>query len=155
MTGFVASRIRLRLLAERLAGWWPLAHRSRRPLTRWTDEALDRRLAARGRNRAHLFLDCPGTAPHRRRMARMMAHFGVRPEQAVCEFWGVLKAADQTCVACPNTRRCISWLDWPVGRDAPRVFCPNTGVFDAIAYAGRESEQDMATPVRLREKVLA
>jgi len=129
-----ASKDNLTRLAERMAAHWPVWNVLGRPLCDSTDAELDRALAAAGRSRADLFAVTPGNAPHRQRMAQLIAHFGIAPHFAAGHFWDTLRAADGVCLRCGNRRRCKSWLEWPVSNDAPRVFCPNAKTFDAIAF---------------------
>lgn len=102
------------------------------PLSHYSDYELDRALDAAGLSRAYLFTDAPMNAPYRRSMAKLMAHFGIAPELVVKQFWNALRAADKVCQGCGNRQRCINWLDWPASGNAPRVFCPNAEIFDAI-----------------------
>ena len=103
------------------------------PLSYYSDDELDRALDAAGVLRAYLFTDAPRNAPYRRRMAKLMAHFGIAPELVVKQFWNALRAADKVCQECGNRQRCTNWLDWPASDHAPRVICPNAETFDAIA----------------------
>ena len=128
-----ASKSNMTRLAERMGPYWPLRSALARPLSQVSDGDLDRALAAAGKTRAQLFVAAPGNASHRRRMAHLMAHFGVAPDIAVLHFWDELRRADERCCACRSQRRCQSWLDWPISADAPRIFCPNAPAFDAIA----------------------
>lgn len=139
---FVASCHRLTYLAESMLALRPGGRPLRRPLSRHSDDEIDRALRALGKDRRALFSLAPGNAPHRRRMAQMMLHRGVSAGFAVRHYWGALRMADEACVACRNKERCRSWLDWPANRSAPQVFCPNARTFDAIAIAERQGRTD-------------
>ena len=127
------SRNKLTWFAERMAVRWPLGDALSGPLSYYSDDELDRALDAVGASRAYLFTDAPRNAPYRRRMAKLMTQFGIAPELVVKQFWNALRAADRVCQGCGNRQRCINWLDWPASDNAPRVFCPNAEIFDAIA----------------------
>lgn len=138
MTGLAAaSKNTLTRFGGFVTGHWPLRNALGRPLSQFTDDELDRALAAIGHTRADLFRPAPGNATHRQRMARLMAHFGVAPEFAARHFWDALRRADAACTLCRNRRRCQHWLEWPISDDAPRVFCPNAEAFDAMASRQR------------------
>lgn len=121
-------------LAERFAMHRLFGNALGKPLSYHSDQELDRALSALGVTRADLFKVTTRNASHRRRMASLLTHFGVSPHFAVEQFWSLLRDADQACLQCRNKQRCINWLYWPVNNDAPRVFCPNAAVFDAIAF---------------------
>lgn len=141
-----ASQYGLALLIEALAARWPLANPLRLPLSELSDDDIDSALRADGKDRRALFSPGPGNAPHRRRMARMMAHYGVTPGFAVRRYWRALRRADRLCTECRSRRRCLSWLDWPANEDAPRVFCPNAETFEAIAQDERAGRSERAAP---------
>lgn len=127
------SRTKLTWLAESMALRWPLGDVLGRPLSYYSDDELDIALDAVGKSRTHLFTNAPGNASHRRRMAQLIAYFGIQPKLAVEQFWDALKVADGVCLECGNRQRCTNWLDWPASDNAPRVFCPNAATFDVIA----------------------
>ncbi|MGF1608713.1 MAG: hypothetical protein ACFCUQ_04910 [Kiloniellales bacterium] len=106
----------------------PLLH----PLGRASDSAIDEALMARGLERADLFT--PGTtlAPHRHRLAAMLAIQGLSPRDVVADHWPALKTADHRCAYCANSKRCESWLKWGCPNDAPRMFCPSAAAFEQI-----------------------
>jgi len=138
MSGLAAaSKTTLARFGEYMAAHWPARSVLGRPLSCFTDAELDRALAATGHARVDLFCRTPGNVAHRRRMAKLMAHFGVAPDYAVRHFWDALRTADEVCALCRNRRRCQSWIEWPISDDAPRVFCPNAESFDSIAFQQR------------------
>ena len=116
---------------------WNTAKPLRRRLSRSSDQAIDRALAATRLGRSDLFTAFKGNARHRKRMAAMMARLGVDRTLAVEAFWPQLREADSRCADCPNVRRCTRLLKWGVRDDAARVFCPNAALFDEIARVGR------------------
>lgn len=118
----------------------PLQH----PLSQHSDDEIDRALQVLGKDRCALFSPGPGNAPHRQRMARMMAHCGVSPNFAVRHYWDALRQADQACVECHNLGRCKIWLGCPIIKSAPQRFCPNAATFAAIAFAERRGRTDPA-----------
>jgi hypothetical protein len=59
----------------------------RRPLGRALDGAIDEALAARGMARADLFEPEQSVAPHRQRIAAMLAAQGLTPEQVTARHW--------------------------------------------------------------------
>ena len=70
---------------------------------------------------------------HRRRLTRMLAHFGLDGEQLVRCHWAALREADRACASCANVRKCRHWFDWGRRNNAPRIFCPNAALFDELA----------------------
>ena len=123
--------------AEVAVARWNTAKPLRRRLSRSSDEALDRALAAAGLTRADLFTAFKGNARHRKRLAAMMDRLGVDHRHATAAFWSELRKADARCADCRNVRRCTRLLKWGLRDDAARVFCPNAALFDEIARAGR------------------
>jgi len=109
----------------------------RRSLARSSSDELDRVLRRLGKSRRDLFTEFRGNARHRRRLAFMLNHFGVDPDFATHSHWDALRHADEACLGCPNVRRCRSWMSWGARNDAPRVFCPNAALLDAIAGQAR------------------
>ena len=74
---------------------------------------------------------------HRRRLARMLAHFGLDGEHLVRNRWAAIRQADRTCARCANVRKCRHWFDWGRRNNAPRIFCPNAPLFDRLARSNR------------------
>ena len=73
-------------------------------------------------------------------MAKLFEHFKVDPEHTLPRYWGALKDAERICARCRNVKRCSAWLAWGLGKDAPRVFCPNAALFDENSAAcGRDN----------------
>lgn len=122
--------------AEVAVARWNTAKPLRRRLSRSSDEALDRALAAAGLGRADLFTAFKGNARHRKRLAAMMDRLGVDRRHATKAFWSELREVDSRCADCGNVRRCTRLLKWGLRDDAARVFCPNAALFDEIARAG-------------------
>jgi hypothetical protein len=103
-----------------------------KPLGRVPDCLIDKALSERGLNRVDLFTLQTAQAPHRKRVAAMMAIKGISAVSAVEENWNALKEADHRCAYCDNARRCSRWLNWNRDNDAPRLFCPNSETLDAF-----------------------
>jgi hypothetical protein len=106
--------------------------RLRRSLNTMSEAELVELLARAGLAQGDLFhLAAP--VRHRRRMARMLAHFGLDTERLVRCHWAALREADRTCARCANVRKCHHWFDWGRRNNAPRIFCPNAALFDELA----------------------
>lgn len=101
-----------------------------RPLGRTADSKIDEALATRTLERADLFKRGNTFAPHRHRIAAMLAVHKLSPRQIVAHHWPELKDADQLCASCINKKRCESWLRGRHADDAPRRFCPNAMTFE-------------------------
>ena len=127
----------LRRLAESFAHW-RAANRVRRELDRQGTGELDRVLADAGLNRADLPTIFGGRAGNRSMMARMLVHFGVRPDRTAVRYQGALRDAERVCIHCGNTARCRRWLNLGAAGDAPRLFCPNAELFDEIGRDWRD-----------------
>ncbi len=128
----VIQRIR-----KSLRRWWA-AQRLSTELVYLPDEELNRLLADAGLARGDLFSGRPNNPRDRRRMAKMLVHFGVDPHEATPRYWGALKDAERVCTHCTQKKRCDRWHDWGVRNNAPLIFCPNARLFDEIATAPRE-----------------
>ena len=100
-----------------------------------TDEELEDLLEEVGIQRKNLFTSFDGNAPHRRRMGRMLVHFGVDRAQASLHHWGDLVHAERRCARCRGADRCQRWLDAHHTNIAPNVFCPNAAQFEYIRSA--------------------
>ena len=74
-------------------------------------------------------------------MAKLLEHFKVDPERALPRYWGALRDSERICARCRNAKRCRAWLSWGLGKDAPRVFCPNAELFDEISAACRGDDR--------------
>lgn len=105
-----------------------------RPLGRARDEEIDAALARAGMRREDIFNPEEAVLPHRGRMARMLAAFGIDVPRAMEERWNDLKRAEHDCAYCASARRCWRWLEWGRANDAPRMFCPNARLFAEIAH---------------------
>ena len=64
---------------------------------------------------------------------RMMARFGIDPDEVPEAFLGALRDAERACAHCLAVRRCHRFLEAAEPRDAARLFCPNAALFDEIA----------------------
>jgi len=104
----------------------PLRH----PLGRTPDSAIDESLATRSMKRADLFGPEENLAPHRHRIAAMLAAQGLSPKHVIERHWPELKFADHYCAYCINKRRCERWLRGNRPEDAPRMFYPNAMTFE-------------------------
>ena len=102
------------------------------PIGRTPDRMIDAALVVRGMSRAALFTPGAALAPHRERLAGMMAEHGLSPTDVVATHWDQLKEADQLCAVCANKERCAAWLDHGHDDDSPRKFCPNALVLERI-----------------------
>lgn len=129
MADVTIRRLRKRIGARSRRWRHPVLARS---LGRLSDAEIDEALKAAGLCREGLFIARNAIARHRTRMAHMLAMLGIDIADAVRDHWTALKDADQRCSLCPNVGRCRRWLEWGQVNDAPQVFCPNAGVFDAI-----------------------
>lgn len=76
---------------------------------------------------------------------RMMARFGIEPQEVPEAFLAALRDAERVCAHCLAVRRCHRFLAAAEPRDAARLFCPNAALFDEIARALRE---DRPSPPR-------
>ncbi|NNE83370.1 MAG: hypothetical protein HKN28_05305 [Alphaproteobacteria bacterium] len=99
-------------------------------LGRASDSAIDSVLASRSTRRADLFTVGKTLAPHRRRLAKMLAAHHFSPRHIVANYWPELKHADHLCAHCANKKRCDGWLRDHDRSDAPRRFCPNVMTFE-------------------------
>ncbi len=102
-----------------------------------SEQELDRALHHLGLTRPDLFTISKRNPDRRNRMAKLLEHFEVDPERALPRYWGALRDAERLCARCRNVKRCRVWLAWGLGKDAPRVFCPNAELFDEISAACR------------------
>ena len=112
------------------------------PLGQAGDGQIDAALKQAGITRTDLFSPSHTVARHRARLAWMLATWGIDAPRAADEHWQELKAADEQCSHCPNTGRCIRWLEWGQFNAAPTVFCPNAELWSAIA-----AEQAATVPI--------
>ncbi len=127
----------LRRLAEPLTRW-RADNRLKRELGRLGPAELDRVLADAGLSRGDLPRGVGDRKGNRPLMARMMAHFGVRPDRLAVRYQGTLRDAERACVHCGNTARCRRWLNRGATDDAPRLFCPNAELFDEMGRNWRD-----------------
>ena len=112
--------------------------RLRKSLHRVSETELVELLARADLTRGDLFhLAAP--VRHRRRLARMLAHFNLDGEQMVRCHWIAVRDADRTCARCATVRKCRHWFDWGRRNNAPRIFCPNAPLFDKLARNKRKS----------------
>ena len=112
--------------------------RLRKSLHRVSESELVELLARADLARGDLFHPA-APVRHRRRLARMLAHFGLDAERLVRGHWAALREADRTCAHCANVRKCRHWFDWGRRNSAPRIFCPNAPLFDGLARNKRKS----------------
>ncbi len=117
---------------------WVAERRLHNELAFLSDQELDRALRELGLTRCDLFTSSERNPDYRNRMAKILEHFGVDPEQALPRYWGALRDAESSCAHCRNVKRCRVWLAWGLGTDAPRVFCPNAKLFDEISVTCRK-----------------
>jgi uncharacterized protein YjiS (DUF1127 family) len=127
----------LRHLAEPVARW-RARNRLRRELGRHGPHELDRILADAGLNRSDLPTILGSRARNRSLMARMLVHFGVRPDRIAVRYQGALRDAERVCAHCGSTGRCRRWLNQGATDDAPRLFCPNAELFDEMKRSWRD-----------------
>ena len=120
---------------------WLAERRLRGQIADLSEQELDRALHDLGLTRRDLFTISNRNPDHRNRMAKLLEHFEVDPERALPRYWGALKDAERLCARCRNVTRCRVWLAWGLGNDAPRVFCPNAGLFDEISAACRGDDR--------------
>jgi hypothetical protein len=106
-----------------------------------SEQELDRALHDLGLTRRDLFTVSKRNPGHRNRMAKLLEHFEVDPERALLQSWGAIKDAEKVCARCRNVKRCRVWVAWGVGKDAPRVFCPNAELFDEISATCRRDDR--------------
>ncbi len=106
--------------------------RLRRSLNTLSETELVELLDRAGLTRGDLFA-VAGPVRHRRRLARMLAHFDLDAERLVRCHWAALREADRACARCVNVRKCRHWFDWGRRNNAPRIFCPNAARFDELA----------------------
>jgi CBS domain-containing protein len=104
----------------------PLVH----PLGGAADSAINRALAMREFRRADLFTRGKTLAPHRHRIAAMLAAYHFSPKQITADHWPELKHADHRCAYCIDKKRCERWLRESHIYDSPRRFCPNAMTFE-------------------------
>ncbi len=105
----------------------------RRALLTLPKGTLERLLPRSGLTRADLFRSGPLNARHRNRMAWMLRHFQISPDEATAKAWPELLEAERACVTCRNVGRCRSWIAWGGPPTAPQAFCPNAARFAAMA----------------------
>ncbi len=120
---------------------WLAERRLRGKIADLSEPELDRALRDLGLTRADLFTISKRNPDRRNRMAKLLEHFEVDPERALPQYWGALGAAEKVCARCRNVKRCRVWLAWGLGKDAPRVFCPNAELFDEISTACRGDDR--------------
>lgn len=101
-----------------------------RPLGRTPDSVINQYLARRGMGRADLFRGTKTLAPHRYRIAAMLAAHKLSAREVAARCWPALKRADHICAHCADTKRCDRWMHQPAPEDAPRTFCPNATTFE-------------------------
>ncbi len=106
-----------------------------------SEQELDRALHDLGLTRLDLFTISKRNPDHRNRMAKLLEHFEVDPERALPRYWGALKDAERVRAHCRNVKRCRAWLAWGLGKNAPRVFCPNAELFEEISAACRRDDR--------------
>ncbi len=116
---------------------WMAERRLRGEISGLSQQGLDRALHDLGLTRPDLFTVSKRNPGHRNRMAKLLEHFEVDPERALPRYWGALKDAERVCARCRNVKKCRAWFAWRLGKDAPRVFCPNAELFDEISAACR------------------
>lgn len=131
------SKVSFRRMRKRIAArgrrWCnPVLARS---LAKLSDDEIDRALGRARLCRRDLFTARNAIARHRVRMANMLAMLEVDVADAVEEHWDAMKDADHRCSVCPSAGRCRRWIEWCQFNGAPRVFCPNSGIF---AHIGAE-----------------
>jgi hypothetical protein len=114
-----------------------------RPLGRVPDSTIHRALTLRRFGRADLFTPGKTLAPHRRRIAAMLAAFHFSPKQITEHHWKELKHADHLCAHCSDKKRCDRWLRGERSDEAPRRFCPNVMTFERWRrdYLQRDSNE--------------
>ncbi len=100
-----------------------------RPLGRTPDSVINEHLTRRRMGRADLFRGGKTLAPHRYRIAAMLAAHKLSARQVAVRYWPALKHADHICAHCADKRRCDKWLRRPAAHDTPRTFCPNATTF--------------------------
>ncbi len=120
---------------------WLAERRLRGKIADLSEQELDRALHDLDLTRRDLFTTSERNPDHRNRMAKLLEHFEVNPECALPQSWGALRDSERICACCRNVKRCRAWLAWGLGKDAPRVFCPNAALFDEISAACRESDR--------------
>jgi hypothetical protein len=101
-----------------------------RPLGRACDGTINKALAARKLGRADLFTPGNTLAPHRHRLAEMLAVYHFSTPQIVARHWSELKLADHRCAHCADKKRCDRWLRGRRAGDSPKRFCPNVTTFE-------------------------
>lgn len=78
---------------------------------------------------------------------RMLARFGIDPEEVPPRFLAALRDAERVCAHCLAVRRCHRFLAAAEPRDSARLFCPNAALFDEIARAlGEEGRPAASDP---------
>ncbi len=120
---------------------WLAERRLRGKIADLSEQELDGALHDLGLTRCDLFTISKRNPGRRNRMAKLLEHFKVNPERALPKYWGALKDAERVCAHCRNVKRCRAWLAWGLGKDAPRVFCPNAELFDEISAACRRDDR--------------
>ena len=116
---------------------WIAARRLRGKIADLSEQKLVRALHDLGLTRPDLFAVSKRNPDRRKRIAKLLEHFEVDPKRALPRYWGALKDAERVCAGCRNVKRCRVWLAWGLGKDAPRVFCPNAKLFDEISATCR------------------
>ncbi len=120
---------------------WMAERRLRGEIADLSEPELDRALHDLDLTRRDLFTISKRNPDHRNRMAKLLEHFEVDPGRALPRYWGALKDAERVCARCRNVKRCRAWFAWRLGKDAPRVFCPNAALFDEISAACRRDDR--------------
>jgi len=120
---------------------WLAERRLRGKIADLSEQELDRALHDLGLTRPDLFTVSKRNPDHRNRMAKLLEHFKVDPERAPPRYWVALRDSERICARCRNAKRCRAWLAWGLGKDAPRVFCPNAALFDEISAACRGDDR--------------
>ncbi len=120
---------------------WMAERRLRGKIADLSEQKLGRALHDLGLTRSELFTVSKRNPDHRNRMAKLLEHFKVDLERAPPRYWGALRDSERICARCRNVKRCRAWLAWGLGKDAPRVFCPNAALFDEISAACRGDDR--------------
>ena len=114
------------------------------PLGRTADSKIDEALATRRLERADLFKRRSTFAPHRHRIAALLAVHDLSPTQLVARHWPELKGADHLCAHCVDQIRCDRWLRGWHENDTPRRFCPNATTFEQWRHDCHRHQHDVA-----------
>jgi len=108
----------------------PLLH----PLGHASNRSIDKALEVHGLARADLFTLGTTLAPHRHRLAAMLAIHGLSPKEIATDHWQELKAADNRCANCVNVEYCENWLRREDKKGTPQIYCPNAIKFEQIKH---------------------